>query len=101
MPNVFASEKSMLRSQGPLRMLRPEFPYVKLGWTTKSEILNQRSMVGLEEIPEPMRLGRSAPPALVMPPEVPTVKGRPLRRLRMPPTCHPPRMRLPLKMGSS
>lgn len=26
MPKVFASEKSIFRSQGPLRMLRPELP---------------------------------------------------------------------------
>src|ERR1041385_5899735 len=62
-------------------------------------------------LPSPMRLGRSAPPALVMPPEVVNVKGMPLRIVTSDASCHPPRMALvtpprftsalPLPTGSS
>src|SRR5260221_14769435 len=59
-----------------------------------------------------MRLGRSAPPALVIPPDVVTVKGWPLAREKMPLICQPPSARsasrlafvmylLPFPRGSS
>ena len=75
-------------------MLRPELPYVYCGCTMKCRgvepVVDRCWPDG--SVPSPMRFGRSAPPALVMPPEVVTVNGMPDRMVTKAATCHPPRI---------
>src|SRR6266536_18561 len=65
------SATSPFQAPGPSTRLRPAFPTVPTGPTTKDAVLNQREMLGFDTLGSPTTLGRSAPPVREL--SVPTV----------------------------
>ncbi len=83
-----ADIRSRIRKSGRVRGIKG------LGAKLQPEA-NQRSIDRSEpgRLPSRIRLGQSAPPALVMPPAVVTANGSPPMKLRIPLTCQPPSTR--------
>src|SRR4029450_12018522 len=70
--------------------------------TTNAALSNHRSIVGLASVPEPIRFGRCPPtPVLATSREIGGVNGRPLRKLTIVWTCHPPSSGLFLANGNA
>src|SRR4029450_5155475 len=79
-----------------------ELPNVNASGTTNAVLSNHRSIVGLDSVPEPIRFGRCAPtPLLATSREIVGVNGRPLRKLTIVWTCHPPSRGLFLANGNA
>src|SRR5262249_8139153 len=86
-------ERSMLNCPGPRTLLRPVLPKVPVASAVclKHDVLNHCAIVGLSSTGSQIVSGR----LFVMPVEsidcdCVIVIGRPLRRYRMPLSCHPP-----------
>src|SRR5262245_57432234 len=105
LPNVvdLIIDMSMLNCPGPRTVLRPVLPNVPVVSATcwKHDVLNQRSIVALLRTGSQVVFGRLLPmPVDSMVWDCVIVIGRPDRRYRMPPICHPP-YGLPPPNGSS
>src|SRR5437879_6010100 len=81
-------------------MPAPELPNVYWSGTTNAVLSNHWSIVGLARVPEPIGFGRwLATPSLATSREIVGVNGRPLRKLMIVWTCHPPSSQLFLANG--
>jgi hypothetical protein len=60
------TEKSKFTRPGPYRIFRPALPYVNGAGVAKADVSNQRSTVGFDNVPSPMRSGRFPVPVLTV-----------------------------------
>src|SRR5579859_6997706 len=106
----FTSARFTVCSEGPVRMLRPEFPNVPNGGSANADVLNHMPGDGEESLGLPSTLGRSLAPKPRMDCPVlllssadrsATVNGRPDWNDRIPLVCQPPSQRWPRASGIS